>query len=99
MRERSVGLDWKNQSISINQSRFFVHLFAAVARRQRENTYFHVLSRTGTLIQSFRIANILRIKQDGISAIKFEAARIHFLSDVFVAVAVTRGGLNYQVTI
>ena len=28
--------------------------------------------------------NIWRIKRDGISAIKFEAARIHFLSDVFV---------------
>ena len=44
-------------------------------------------------IQSFRIqlqkiANIWRIKRDGISAIKFEAARLHFLSDVFVAVAI-----------
>ena len=45
-------------------------------------------------MQSFRIqlhkrlANIWRIKRDGISAIKFEAAQIHFLSDVFVAVAV-----------
>ena len=29
-----------------------------------------------------------RIKRDGISAMKFEATRIHFLSDVFVAVAV-----------
>ena len=28
------------------------------------------------------------MKRDGISAIKFEAARIHFLNDVFVAVAV-----------
>ena len=47
-----------------------------------------------TLIQSFRIQlqkqiyNIWRIKRDGTSAIKFEATRIHFLSDVFVAVAV-----------
>ena len=32
--------------------------------------------------------NIWRIERDGISAIKFEAARIHFLSDVFVTVAV-----------
>ena len=45
-------------------------------------------------MQSFRIqlpkktANHWRIKRDGISAIKFEAAQIHFLSDVFVAVAV-----------
>ena len=29
-----------------------------------------------------------RIKRDGISAIMFEAAQIHFLSDFFVAVAV-----------
>ena len=33
-------------------------------------------------------ANICWIKRDGISAITFEAAQIHFLSDVFVAVAV-----------
>ena len=44
-------------------------------------------------MQSFRfnykkIANIWRIKRDVISAIKFEAARIQFLSDVFVTVAV-----------
>ena len=45
-------------------------------------------------IQSSRIqlkkgfAKIWRSKRDEISAIKFEAARIHFLSDVFVAVAV-----------
>ena len=35
-----------------------------------------------------KFANIWRIKRDGISAIKLEAAQIHFLSDVFVAVAV-----------
>ena len=40
-------------------------------------------------IQSFRIqlqekvANIWRIERDGISGIKFEAARVHLLSDVF----------------
>ena len=34
-----------------------------------------------------KIANIQRIEQDDISAIKFEVARLHFLSDVFVAVA------------
>ena len=44
-------------------------------------------------MQSFRfqfqkkIANIWRIKQDGMSAIKFEALQIHFLSEVFPAVA------------
>ena len=30
----------------------------------------------------------MTIKRDGIIAMKFEAARIHFLSDVFVPVAV-----------
>ena len=48
-----------------------------------------------TLIQYFRIQLQLQInlpiRRDGISAIKFEAARIHFLSDVFVAVAVVVG--------
>ena len=44
-------------------------------------------------MQSFRfnskkIANIWRIKRDEISAIKFETAQIHFLSDLFVTVAV-----------
>ena len=45
-------------------------------------------------MQTFRIqlqkrfANIWGIKRDGISATKFEAAQIYFLSDVFVVVAV-----------
>ena len=29
------------------------------------------------------------MKQDGISAIKFEATQIHFLSDIFAAINVT----------
>ena len=39
-------------------------------------------------LQKKKNANLWQIKGDGISAIKFEAAQIHFLSDVFVAVAV-----------
>ena len=35
-----------------------------------------------------QFANIWRIKRDGISVIQFEAARIHFLSEDFLAVAV-----------
>ena len=35
-----------------------------------------------------KIADIWRIKRDGISLIKFEAEQIHFLSDVFVSIAV-----------
>ena len=34
------------------------------------------------------MANIWRFDRDVIGAKKFEAARLHFLSDVFVAVAV-----------
>ena len=35
-----------------------------------------------------KMLNIWRIERDGIIAIKFETARLHFLIDVFVAVAV-----------
>ena len=35
-----------------------------------------------------KFANIWRIERDGINAMKFEPARTHFLTDVFVAVAV-----------
>ena len=38
--------------------------------------------------KSKNVANIWGIKRDGTSAIKFEAARIHCLNDVFVVVAV-----------
>ena len=55
--------------------------------REQKTTTFLFFS--WTLMHSpKKLANIWRIKRDGISAIKFEAAQIHFLSDVFVAVAV-----------
>jgi len=60
--------------------------------REHETTTFFFFS--WTLMQSFRFqfqkkfVNIWRIKRDGMSAIKFEALRIHFLSEVFLAVAV-----------
>ena len=66
--------------------------------RGREQETTTLLFFSWTLMQSFRyielnskkkkIANIWRIKRDGMSAIKFEAARIHFLIQVFLAVAV-----------
>ena len=37
---------------------------------------------------SRKFSSIWRIKRDRISALKFKAARVHFLSEVFVAVAV-----------
>ena len=39
-------------------------------------------------VNSKKFANIWRIKRDGISAVKFEAAQIHFLSNAFVAAVV-----------
>ena len=61
---------------------------------QKTTTFFFFF---WTLMQSFRFqlqknfGNTRRIKRDEISAIKFETAEIHFLSDVFVAVAVAVG--------
>ena len=37
---------------------------------------------------SKKLPTFVRIKRDGISALKFDVARIHFLSDVLIAVAV-----------
>ena len=43
--KKAIGLDWQNNNFA-RASRFFVHFFAVAARLQRENAYFHVLSRT-----------------------------------------------------
>ena len=84
--------------------RFTVHFFAFTARLRRKMpnftffggrehktaTYFF-FSWTSIALQNSTpetIANIWRIERDGINAIKFEAARMHFLRDVFAAVAV-----------
>ena len=67
------------------------HFTFCQVRELKTTTFFFF---SWTLIQSLEfnsrknISSIWRIKQDGISAIKFEAARIHFLRDVFVALAV-----------
>ena len=76
--------------------RFFVS--AVVAWLRRKTSLFHFCGgryhkKKATSLRSKRFhpkkhANIWRTERDGISAIKFEAARVHFLSDVFVAVAV-----------
>ena len=63
-------------------------------REHKTTTFFSFFK---TFLQSFRIliqlqknmpCNIWRIERDGRRAIKFEAARIHFYSVVFTAVAV-----------
>ena len=53
--------------------------------RQQLSFSFPALWYSPLEFNSKQFANIWWIKRDGISAIKFEAARIHFLSDVFVA--------------
>ena len=70
----------------------FIHFtFCTCRGRQHKTTTFFFFS--GTWIRSpleftsKQLDNIWRIERDGISAIKFEAAQIHFLnfkSDVFV---------------
>ena len=45
--KKTMGFDWQNNNFA-RESRFFVHFFAVPAQVKRENTYFHVLSRTGT---------------------------------------------------
>ena len=59
-------------------------------RKHKTTTYFFFFWTSIALQNSTRetIANIWRIERDGINAKKFEAARIHFLSDVFETVAV-----------
>ena len=85
-------------------SRFTVHFFAFTARlrrkmpnftffggREHKTTTYFFFSWTSIALQNSTpetIANIWRIERDGINAIKFEAARMHFLRDVFAAVAV-----------
>ena len=66
-----------------------------VNRRQQLSFSFPELWYSLLRIQLIKIANIWRIKRDGISVIKFEATRIHFLSDVFVAVAVVVASAPY----
>ena len=59
--------------------------------RENKTTTFLLLFLNFAVFQNLtpeQFANIWRIKRVGISAIMFEVARIHFLSDVFVAFAV-----------
>jgi len=57
----------------------------------KENNFLFLFLSFHTVLENStqkKFANHRRIKLDGMSAIKFEAAQIHFLSDVFEAVAV-----------
>ena len=102
--KRAAGFDWQKTTFA-RASRIFLHVFAVDARLQSETSYFHALWRTWTqdnflflflkfdkVLQSStpeKFAIICPIERDGINAIKFEAARILFLSDIiFVGVFV-----------
>ena len=55
----------------------------------QDNNFLFLFLNFDTALQNStpkKFAHIWRIKQDGISVIKFEATQIHFLSDVFLAV-------------
>ena len=56
--------------------------------RQRLSFFFLILDTVFKKSTPEKIANIWRTERDGISAIKFEAAQLYLLSDVFAAVAV-----------
>ena len=101
--KKAIGLDWQNNNFA-RASHLFVHFFAFTPRlrrkmpnftffagREHKTTTYFFFSWTSIALQNSTpetIANIWRIERDGINAIKFEAARIHFLRDVFAAVAV-----------
>ena len=52
--KKAMGLDWQNNNFA-RASRFFVYFLTVVARLQSESASFHVLSRTGTQNNNFRI--------------------------------------------
>ena len=104
---KAIGLDWQNKN-----SRFLVHLYISlpplhdydeknsnstfcVGREHKTVTSFFF---SWTSIKSFRIqlqkkiAKIGRIERDGISSI----VRIHFLEDVFEAVAIDSENCSLQ---
>jgi len=102
--KKAIGLDWQNDNFARASDIFvqffafaaWLHretsYFYVLWRREHKATIFFLFSWTS--IQSFRIqlqkkiCHCFRIVWDWIKAIKFEAVRILFLSDVFVAVAV-----------
>ena len=102
--KKAVGLDKQNNYFArvsrffVHFSAVFAQLnvklpnFTFSRRREQKATTFFFFSWTfwssPLEFNSKTICQLWRIKRDGISAVKFEAAQIHFLSGVFVAVAV-----------
>ena len=102
-REPQKSTDWQNKTFA-RSPRFFVHSspplhdfnvkvpnFTFCGGHESKTTFVFF---SWTPILSFKIQlqkNLTRfdeLTKDGISAIKFEAMRIHFLRDVFKAVSV-----------
>ena len=99
-----LRLDWQNNNLQVHHAFMYISLpslhyydvkmpnFTFCGGREHKTTTFFFF--LWTSIQSFRIqlqkkiAKIWRIECDKISGIKFEAVRLHFLSDVFEAIAV-----------
>ena len=88
--KKAKGLDKENNNFA-RASRFFVvpnSRFVEDRNTGQQLSFsFLELWHSPSELNSQKIANIWRIKRDGISAIMLEAARIHFLSDVFVALS------------
>ena len=87
-----MGLDWQNNNFA-RASRFLFISYPSLHDYKVKVLHFTFCRgrehKTTTLeFNSKNVASIWRIKRDVISVIKFEAAGIHILSDVFVAVAV-----------
>ena len=76
-------------------------LFSVLLRtcNTRQCNFLFLYLNFNTVLQNStpkKIAHIWKIKRDGISALKFKAARIHFFGDVFVAVAVVVAKQMYK---
>ena len=102
--KRAAGFDWQKTNFA-RASSIFLHVVAFDARLQSETFYFQAFWRTWTQLDNNslflkfdtvlqnstpeKFAIICPVERDGINAIKFEAARILFLSAIiFVAVFV-----------
>ena len=91
--KQPIGLDWQNNNFA-SASRFFVHFNFTFCRGREHKTttcfffFWTLLQLFRIQLQKKKIVNIWRIESVGISAIKFEVARIHILTDFFLAVAV-----------
>ena len=86
---KAIGLDKQNNNFA-RASRPFLYIYLpSLHDYNYDFFYFLFLLMESLRIQlQKKIADIWRIIRDGISLIKFEAEQIHFLSDVFAAIAV-----------